>query len=70
LTGNIGFHHVHHLYPRVPNYRLQECHESQAGFWNVTTVTIRQAFCAPFLVLWDEEHRCMAPFPSLWKDGG
>ena len=24
LTGNIGFHHVHHLSPRVPNYKLEE----------------------------------------------
>ena len=23
FTGNIGFHHVHHLLPRVPNYRLR-----------------------------------------------
>ena len=27
LTGNIGFHHVHHLNPRVPNYRLRDAHE-------------------------------------------
>jgi hypothetical protein len=28
FTGNFGFHHIHHLNPRVPNYRLQECHEA------------------------------------------
>src|SRR3546814_15993245 len=28
FTGNIGFHHVHHLNPQVPNYRLQDCHEA------------------------------------------
>jgi acyl-lipid omega-6 desaturase (Delta-12 desaturase) len=26
FTGNIGFHHLHHLVPRIPNYRLQACH--------------------------------------------
>ncbi|TKI81194.1 fatty acid desaturase, partial [Bacillus wiedmannii] len=28
LTGNIGFHHVHHLSPRVPNYKLEEAHNN------------------------------------------
>ena len=27
-TGNIGFHHIHHLAPRVPNYRLEACYNS------------------------------------------
>jgi omega-6 fatty acid desaturase (delta-12 desaturase) len=27
FTGNIGFHHIHHLNPRIPNYHLKECHE-------------------------------------------
>jgi omega-6 fatty acid desaturase (delta-12 desaturase) len=65
LTGNIGFHHVHHLCPRVPNYRLQEGHEARAEFRSVTTLTIRQALRAPSFVLWDEERRSMAKFPSL-----
>ena len=25
LSGNIGFHHIHHLSPRIPNYNLQRC---------------------------------------------
>jgi omega-6 fatty acid desaturase (delta-12 desaturase) len=28
FTGNIGFHHIHHLNPRIPNYYLQRCHDS------------------------------------------
>jgi fatty acid desaturase len=28
FTGNIGFHHIHHLSPRIPNYHLQQCHEA------------------------------------------
>lgn len=27
LTGNIGYHHVHHLSPKVPNYKLEVAHE-------------------------------------------
>lgn len=25
FTGNIGFHHLHHLSPRIPNYNLARC---------------------------------------------
>ena len=32
FTGNIGYHHIHHLSPRIPNYRLQECHASNPIF--------------------------------------
>lgn len=27
LSGNIGYHHIHHLSPRIPNYRLKECYD-------------------------------------------
>jgi len=32
FTGNIGFHHIHHLSPRIPNYRLEECYDSSPVF--------------------------------------
>src|SRR5699024_1282208 len=41
LTGNIGFHHVHHLAPRVPNYRLEEAHNSTPPLHQATTITLR-----------------------------
>jgi hypothetical protein len=31
FTGRLGFHHVHHLAPRVPNYRLEDCHGAHPG---------------------------------------
>ena len=63
FTGNIGFHHVHHLSARIPNYRLQACHDARPELRMVTTLTLRQALLAPFFVLWDEEHGQMARFP-------
>ena len=27
FTGNIGYHHIHHLSPRIPNYYLKKCHD-------------------------------------------
>jgi omega-6 fatty acid desaturase (delta-12 desaturase) len=53
FTGNIGFHHVHHLLPRVPNYRLQACHEAAPTFAaTVTSLTLCEALAAPSFALW------------------
>jgi acyl-lipid omega-6 desaturase (Delta-12 desaturase) len=62
FTGNIGFHHAHHLNPRVPNYRLGECHDSIAGLANVPILTLRTALRAPLFALWDEDRRTMVTF--------
>ncbi len=62
FTGNIGFHHVHHLSARVPNYRLQECHDARQELHRVTTLGLREALCAPCYALWDEELGRMVRF--------
>ena len=54
FTGNIGFHHIHHLSPRVPNYRLQACHENVPAVRRVTTLNMRSGLRATGLALWDE----------------
>jgi omega-6 fatty acid desaturase (delta-12 desaturase) len=65
FTGNIGFHHVHHLLPRVPNYRLQACHEAAPVLAaSVTSLTLREAFAAPSFALWDEALNRMVRFPE------
>jgi acyl-lipid omega-6 desaturase (Delta-12 desaturase) len=64
FTGNIGFHHVHHLVPRVPNYRLQAAHRAEPAFAaNVTGLTFWQALRAPSFTLWDEAAGAMVRFP-------
>jgi omega-6 fatty acid desaturase (delta-12 desaturase) len=55
FTGNIGYHHVHHLNPRIPNYRLQECHEAIPAFRDAPTLSLRDGLRALGFVLWDEE---------------
>ena len=35
FSGNIGFHHIHHLSPRIPNYNLEKCHRSEPLFQTV-----------------------------------
>ncbi len=65
FSGNIGYHHVHHLVPRVPNYRLRACHEACAElFGNAHVLTLRQALRAPSFALWDEAQGRMIGFPK------
>ncbi|HEY4968648.1 MAG TPA: fatty acid desaturase [Steroidobacteraceae bacterium] len=57
FTGNIGYHHIHHLSPRIPNYFLQQCHESQPRFLEVRPVTLLTSMKSLTFRLWDEQRR-------------
>ncbi len=65
FTGNIGFHHVHHLSPRIPNYFLQKCHEENPVFQQVVVLTLWSSFKTIFLSLWDEEQGRLVSFRQL-----
>lgn len=67
FTGNIGFHHVHHLNPRVPNYRLQECHRRIAVLRDVPETSFWEGVRALRFVLWDEERGEMVTFRGLTR---
>jgi omega-6 fatty acid desaturase (delta-12 desaturase) len=54
FTGNIGFHHVHHLSVGIPNYNLQEAHETTERLQAVPELTLRDGLRATRLKLWDE----------------
>jgi omega-6 fatty acid desaturase (delta-12 desaturase) len=62
ITGNIGFHHVHHLSPRVPNYHLEKAHHASPPLQKVTTITIRTSLKSLRFRLWDEEKRKFISF--------
>jgi len=62
FTGNIGYHHVHHLSARIPNYNLQRAHEEIDLFRDVPTLTIRDGLRATRLKLWDEKHGRLVTF--------
>ena len=68
VTGSIGFHHVHHLGPRIPNYNLQQCHEENPVFHRATVVTLRQSLSALRLALWDEDAGRLVPFDRSRDD--
>jgi len=65
FTGNIGFHHVHHLSPKIPNYRLERCHRENPTFQKVVTLTLRESVRTLGLRLWDEESGRMVGFGHL-----
>jgi omega-6 fatty acid desaturase (delta-12 desaturase) len=65
FTGNIGFHHVHHLNPRIPNYRLQECHVRVPALQQGPSLSLWTALKSARYSLWDEAQGRMVPFPSL-----
>jgi omega-6 fatty acid desaturase (delta-12 desaturase) len=62
LTGALGFHHVHHLAPRIPNYRLKDCHDAHPAFAAARVITLWEALTAPRHVLWDEVASRMVTF--------
>jgi omega-6 fatty acid desaturase (delta-12 desaturase) len=62
FTGDIGVHHVHHLSPRIPNYRLRRCHDENGVFHEVTTMTARDTVRTLRLALWDEDRQRLVSF--------
>lgn len=65
VTGNIGYHHVHHMRPGIPNYRLQECHEATPELQAVKPLTLRKSLRSLRLNLYDEHQRKLVSFRSL-----
>lgn len=65
FTGNIGFHHIHHLSPRIPNYLLEKCHNENPIFQNVLTMTLRTSLETTFLSLWDKKQQKLISFRQL-----
>jgi omega-6 fatty acid desaturase (delta-12 desaturase) len=65
FTGNIGFHHVHHLNARIPNYLLRKCHQQVPAFQQTPTVGFWAAFRALRYRLWDEQRRCLVGYRAL-----
>lgn len=65
FSGNIGFHHIHHLSSRIPNYNLERCHRSHPLFRNVKPITIRSSLKSFPLRLWDEKLKKLVSFRHL-----
>ena len=65
LTANIGFHHIHHLSSKIPNYRLRKCHVDNPALQTAPRLTLLGSLKCARLALWDTEHRKLVPFSAL-----
>lgn len=65
FTGNIGFHHIHHVNPRIPNYNLEPCHNAHPLFRSVQPLTLRASARSLRLNVYDEERRKLVAFRDL-----
>ncbi|MEI6337175.1 MAG: fatty acid desaturase [Verrucomicrobiota bacterium] len=65
FSGNIGFHHIHHLSPRIANYNLERCHNAEPLFQTVTSITFLASLKCMTFRLWDERGRKLVGFRHL-----
>jgi acyl-lipid omega-6 desaturase (Delta-12 desaturase) len=63
LTASIGFHHIHHLASRIPNYRLRACFEENPELQHgAKRVTLWGSIKSTRLALWDEDAQKLVSF--------
>jgi omega-6 fatty acid desaturase (delta-12 desaturase) len=65
FSGNIGYHHIHHLSSRIPNYNLPRCHNAEPLFQTVQPVGLLASLKALRFRLWDEQARTLVGFRQL-----
>lgn len=65
FTGNIGFHHIHHLCGKIPNYRLQECFDGSPLLQKASRITLFESLKCARLALWDEDTSKLVRFKHL-----
>jgi omega-6 fatty acid desaturase (delta-12 desaturase) len=65
FSGNIGFHHIHHLSPRIPNYHLEKCQKAEPLFQTVKPVTFFASFKSLTFRLWDEQRQKLVGYRRL-----
>jgi omega-6 fatty acid desaturase (delta-12 desaturase) len=65
FSGNIGFHHIHHLSPRIPNYNLEKCHQADPLFQQVKPITLFSSFKSATYRLWDEKNKKLVGYRHL-----
>lgn len=70
LSGNIGFHHIHHLSSRIPNYNLEACSKENPLLNKyVNVLTFRQSLKCINYKLWDAQKQRMISFKEYFEKG-
>jgi omega-6 fatty acid desaturase (delta-12 desaturase) len=62
FSGNIGFHHIHHLNSGIPNYHLSKCYRENSIFREIKPITFIDSIKTLRLRLWDEKQQKLVPF--------
>ena len=62
FSSNIGYHHVHHLSPRIPNYNLKRCYDAVPALQTKAPLTVAGSLSTARLRAWDEERQEMVAF--------
>lgn len=62
LSGNIGYHHIHHLAPRIPNYRLKECFDDIPQLQDIDPLPWLSGLRNICLSVWDEKSGLLISF--------
>lgn len=62
FSAHIGYHHVHHLNARIPNYMLKQCYDAIPALRDKPALTIRRSLASGRLKLWDEERKELVGF--------
>lgn len=70
MTGNIGFHHIHHLYSSIPNYNLEKAYRENEFLQNCAELGLREAFGTLFLNLYDTKTNELISFRENRKRYG
>lgn len=65
FSGNIGFHHLHHIRPRIPNYHLETCYRAIPELQTVKPLTLRESLKSLRMNLYDEQQRKMVSFRAV-----
>lgn len=65
ITGNIGFHHIHHLSPRVPNYYLQRVHANNPFLQKVTSISMVSSLRSLRYRVWNEQSKKFVGFRDI-----
>ena len=65
FSGNIGFHHIHHLSSKIPNYRLEKCHRENEIFSSIKPIPFLKGFKSVHLKLWDQKLGKLISFRDL-----
>lgn len=65
FSGNIGYHHLHHICGSIPNYRLQECHETAPNVPEIREIKLWDSLKCLRLTVWDEDLRKLVSFNQI-----